>query len=270
MNPTIIATTLIATCRPTWRLALVCLLTLLAVGCGKDTRGLQSGAEELFTRGTKSMNSGNFRNAIGYYEGLEARFPFSNQAKQAEINLIYCYYKNGEPDSAIDAATQFERENPTHPRVDYALYVRGLANFSAQHKGYHRLFGIDLAKRPPVLARESFAAFSRLLQRYPDSMYAHDARQRLIFLRNRLAKHENYVADYYFRRGAYVAALNRAKSTMKDYDGAPAVADSLYIIVGAYEKLGMQDLAAESRRALAENYPDASNPKIVKKRFFFF
>ncbi|MDP7660555.1 MAG: outer membrane protein assembly factor BamD [Gammaproteobacteria bacterium] len=270
MNPTIIVSTPIATRRPSWRLALVCLLTLVAVGCAKDTRELQSGAEELFTRGTKAMNSKNFRNAISYYEGLEARFPFSNQAKQAQLNLIYCYYKNGEPDSAIDAATQFERENPTHPRVDYALYIRGLANFSTQHKGYHRLFGIDLAKRPPVLARESFATFSRLLQRYPDSIYTHDARQRLIFLRNRLAKHENYVADYYFRRGSYVAALNRAKSTLENYDGAPAVADSLYMIIGAYEKLGMQDLAAESRRTLAENYPDARKPEVVKKRFFFF
>jgi len=256
--------------RPAWRLVLACLLALLAVGCGKGSRDIQSGADELFSRGTKSMNSGNFRNAIGYYEGLEARYPFSNQAKQAQLNLIYCYYKNGNPDATIDAATQFERENPTHARVDYALYMRGLANFSAQHKSFHRLFGIDLAKRPPVHARESFSAFSRLLQRYPDSIYAADARQRLIFLRNRLAKHENYVADYYYKRGAYVAALNRAKFTMEIYDGAPAVADSLYIIVGAYEKLGMQDLASESRRVLLENYPDAAKPKTVKKRFFFF
>jgi len=282
---------LIASHRSIWRLALVCLLVLLAVGCGKNNRDLQSGAEELFERGSKSMYSGNFRNAIRYYEGLEARYPFSNQAKQAQINLIYCYFKNGDPDSTADAATQFERENPTHPRVDYALYMRGLANFSPQHKSYHRLFGVDLAKRPPVRARESFSAFSRLLQRYPESIYAEDARQRLIFLllqrypesiyaedarqrliflRNRLAKHENYVADYYFKRGAFVAALNRATFTMETYDGAPAVADSLFIIVGSYEKLGMQDLATETRRVLVENYPDAAKPKTVKKRFFFF
>ncbi len=249
---------------------LVCLIALLAAGCGKDTRDVQSGAEELFARGTKSMNSSNFRNAISYYEGLEARYPFSNQAKQAQMNLIYCYYKNGDSESAIDAAMQFERENPTHPRVDYALYMRGLANFSPQHKSYHRWFGIDLAKRPPVQARESFSAFSRLMQRYPNSIYATDARKRLLFLRNRLAKHENHVADYYFRRGAYVAALNRAKYTLETYDGAPAVADSLYIIVGAYEKLGMQDLATETRKVLIDNYPEAAKPKTVKKRFFFF
>lgn len=231
---------------------------------------MRSGSEELFERGTKSMQSNNFRNAIGYYEALEARYPFSNQARQAQLNLIYCYLRNGDSEAAIDAATQFERENPTHPRVDYALYMRGLANFSAQHKGYHRLFRINLAKRPPVQARESFSAFARLLQRYPDSRYANDARQRMIFLRNRLAEHENFVADYYFERGAYVAALNRARFTMETYDGAPAVADSLYIMVGAYEKLGMQDLAAATRRVLTENYPDAVKPKTVKKRFLFF
>jgi len=251
-------------------MVLACLLALLAVSCGKDTRDLQSGAEELFARGSKSMNSGNFTNAIGYYEGLEARYPFSNQAKQAQLNLIFCYFQNGDVDLTIDAATQFERENPTHARVDYALYMRGLANFSGQHKAFHRLFGLDLAKRPPVRARESFSAFSRLIQRYPDSIYASDAEQRLIFLRNRLARHENHVAEYYFKRGAYVAALNRAKFTLETYDGAPAVADSLYIIVGAYEKLGMQDLAAETRRVLAKNYPEAAKPKTVKKRFFFF
>jgi len=194
----------------------------------------------------------------------------ATRPNRPQLNLIYCYYRNGDSESTIDAATQFERENPTHARVDYALYMRGLANFSPQHSLFHRLFGLDLAKRPPVNARESFSSFSRLLQRYPDSIYAIDARQRLIFLRNRLAKHENYVADYYFRRGAYVAALNRAKYTLDTYDGAPAVADSLYIMVGAYEKLGMQDLATETRQVLIDNYPDAAKPKTVKKRFFFF
>jgi outer membrane protein assembly factor BamD len=270
LNSDIIIPAPIAMLQPAWRLAVVCLLMLLVSGCGRGSRDLQSGSEELFALATKSMNSGNFRNAIGYLEGLEARYPFSNQAKQAQLNLIYSYYKNGDPDSTIDAATQFERENPTHPRVDYALYMRGLANFSAQHKSYHRLFGVDLAKRPPVRARESFSAFSRLMQRYPDSFYASDAQMRMVFLRNRLAKHENYVADYYFRRGAYVAALTRAKHTMENYDGAPAVADSLFIIVGAYEKLGMQDLATETRNVLVQNYPDAAKPKTVKKRFFFF
>jgi outer membrane protein assembly factor BamD len=246
------------------------LLTALLSGCGNKNRDAFSGADELFERGTKSMNGGNHANAIGYYEALEARYPFSNQAKQAQLNLVFCYYKNGEPDAAIDAAVQFERENPTHPRVDYALYMRGLAQFSPEHGAFHRLMRLDLAKRPPVAARESFSAFSRLVQRYPESRYAADSRQRMIFLRDRLARHENFVAQYYYERGAFVAALNRAKYTVENFDGAPAVADSLFIMVGSYEKLGMQDLATDTRRVLIENYPDAAKPKVVKKRFLFF
>ena len=258
--------------RPAARLGLWLLVmsALLLSGCGRNNRDIQSGVDELYERGNKSMSNGNFRNAIQYYEGLEARYPFSNQARQAQLNLIYTYYRNGDSELAIDAAEQFERENPTHPRVDYALYMRGLANFAPQHRWYHKMFRVDLAKRPPVNARESFSAFSRLLQKYPDSIYAEDARQRMIFLRNRLAEHENYVADYYFRRGAYVAAMTRARYTMLAYDGAPAVADAMFIIARSYEKLGMQDLAADTWRTLDYNYPDARQPATTRKRFIFF
>ena len=246
-------------------------LTVAVSGCGgKKRRDMQSGAEELFERGTKSMGSGNFRNAVGYFENLEARYPFSNQAKQAQLNLIYCYYRNGEPEAATDASIQFERENPTHPRVDYALYMRGLANFKGEKSTTQRLLRLDLAKRPPVQARESFSAFSRLIQRYPNSIYAPDARQRMIFLRNRLAEHENYVANYYFKRGAYVAALNRAKYSMETFDGAPAIAESLVIMVLSYEKLGMSDLASDTRKVLELNYPETKVPKIRKNRRFTF
>lgn len=245
-------------------------LALALAGCGKGDRDARSGADELFERGVKSMNSGNFTNAVGYFEALEARYPFSNQAKQAQLNLIYSYYRNGERELAVDAAIQFERENPTHPRVDYALYMRGLANFAPEHNVFHRIFSVELWKRPPVYARESFSAFSRLVQRYPQSRYAPDAHQRMVFLRNRLAQHENYVAEYYFKRGAFAAAANRAKFVVESYEGAPAVADSLFIIVRAYERLGMQDLAADARRVLEENYPDAAQPKATKKRFLFF
>jgi outer membrane protein assembly factor BamD len=254
----------------------VILITLITIffggltGCGKNDRDLRSGAEELFERGNKAMKGGNYRNSIAYFEALEARYPFSNQAKQAQLNLIYSYYRNGEPEAAIDAAIQFERENPTHPRVDYALYMQGIANFSGQHTRMHRLFRFDLSKRPPVKALESFSAFSRLVQRYPDSRYAADARQRMVFLRNRLAEHQNHVANYYLRRGAYAAALNRAKFSMETFDGAPAVSDSLFIMISAYEQLGMKDLAESMKRVLAENYPDAEPPPEVKKKWFYF
>jgi outer membrane protein assembly factor BamD len=240
-----------------WLIAAVTML--LVFGCaGDNDRDLKSDAEQLYERARNSLDGGNYRNAITYYEALEARFPFSNQAKQAQLDLIYAYYKNGEAASAIDAATQFERENPTHPRVDYALYMRGLAQFHGQHNAFDRLLRLDRSKRPPTEARESFSAFAQLLQRYPDSRYAADARQRMVFLRNRLADHENHVARYYVERGAWLAALNRAKFALESYDGAPAVADSLQIMVECYEALGMPDLAEGTRLVLAQSYPETA------------
>lgn len=238
-------------------LTLLLLLTAtLLTGCSaKDERDERSGADVLYERAHKSMDSGNYANAVRYFEGLEARFPFSNQTKQAQLDLIYCYYRDGQTEAVIDAASQFERENPTHPRVDYALYMRGLANFSGQHSWYHRLFRIDLTRRPPKDAQEAFSVFAQLVQRFPDSAYAADARQRMVFLRNRLAAYENHVAGYYLKRGAWMAALNRARFVLEEYEGAPVVPESLRIMVEAYDQLGMRDLADDTRRVLADNYP---------------
>lgn len=255
-------------------LIIVALSAALALGgCGsRDQRDTRSGAEELFRLAQRSLGNGNFRNAIAYYEALEARYPFSNQSKQAQLDLIYCYYKNNATESAVEASIQFERENPTHPRVDYALYMRGLAQFRGERNFFHKVFSVDLAKRPPVRARESFSAFAQLLQRYPDSQYAADARQRMVFLRNRLAEHENRVAGFYMERGAYAAALNRAQYVVETYDGAPAVAEALDVMVEAYERLGLGDLAADTRRVLETNYPerldDTGEPE--RKRFWLF
>jgi outer membrane protein assembly factor BamD len=237
-------------------------LVLTACSSNSEREAKKSSAEQLFEQARHSMASGNYRYAIEYYENLGARFPFSNQTRQAQLDLIYCYYKNGERESAIDAATQFERENPTHPRVDYALYMRGLASFRGQRGYFHRLLRIDLTRRPPEGARESFSAFAQLLQRYPNSAYAADARQRMIFLRNHLAVHENHVARYYLDRGAYLAAINRAKFTVQSYDGSPAVAESMRIMIDSYRALGMNDLADSTRTVLAANFPEAAIEQI--------
>lgn len=243
--------------KPVLASLLLACLSLSLGGCffGKGDKELQSGADQLYEYGMRSLNNGNYSNAIQYFEALEARYPFSNKAKQAQLDLLYAYYRNGDRDQVIDASVQFERENPTHPRVDYALYMRGLAQFSSQHNRLHKLLRVDLAKRPPVEARESFAAFGQLVKRYPDSIYAPDARQRMIFLRNRLAAHEIYVADYYMRRGAWAAALNRARYVVETYDGSPSVAQALDLMAQAYGKLGMQDLSVATREVLEQNYP---------------
>lgn len=253
---------------------MVTLACVLAVGgCSRGQRDVRSGADQLYELAQRSLDNGNYRNAIAYYEALEARYPFSNQAKQAQIDLIYCYYRNNAIESAVEASIQFERENPTHPRVDYALYMRGLAQFRGEKNFFHKLFNVDLAKRPPVRARESFSAFSQLLQRYPNSRYAADARQRMIFLRNRLAEHENRVADFYMERGAFAAALKRSQYVVETYDGAPAVAEALDTMVEAYERLGLADLAADTRRVLESNYPerlDDGGEPAPRKRFWLF
>ncbi|MEZ5562274.1 MAG: outer membrane protein assembly factor BamD [Gammaproteobacteria bacterium] len=224
----------------------------------------KSGVDKLYEQAHKSMDSGNFKNAIQYYEALEARFPFANQSKQAQLDLIYCYYNDRQIEATIDAATTFERENPTHPRVDYALYMRGLAHFSGQSSWYHRWFNADLSKRPPKDMQESFAAFAQLIQRFPNSAYSADARQRMVFLRNRLADYELHVARYYMSRGAWLAAANRARFIIEQYDGAPAVAESLKIMLDAYRELGMRDQVEDIRQVLAANYPDTLR-QVVKE-----
>jgi len=232
-------------------------LLLGLAGCGNKSKELIGNADKLYEAAQKAANNGNYRDAITYYEQLEARFPFSNPARQGQLDLMYAYYKNREPESAIDQADQFIRENPAHPRVDYAYYIKGLVQFERNPNFLERWFNADLSERPPIDARKSFQAFQTLLQRFPNSEYAPDARQRMIFLRNRLANYEVYVANYYLKRGAYVGAINRAKYTIENYDGAPQIRRALEIMAASYTKLGMQDLAAESEKVLKENFAGA-------------
>jgi outer membrane protein assembly factor BamD len=171
------------------------------------------------------------------------------------LDLIYAYYKNREIEPAADAADTFIRENPTNLRVDYAYYMKGVIYFERQPNFMERWFHADLSKRPPTNARKSFEAFNTLLTKYPHSPYSDDARQRMIFLRNRLADFEYHVAEYYMRRGAYVGAINRARYCVENFDGAPAVQSSLQVLIDAYRKLGMLDLADNVEKVYVANYP---------------
>jgi outer membrane protein assembly factor BamD len=240
-------------------------LTLLVAGCRSHRiDDAKSGPETIYARAQKSMKNSSYGEAIKQLEALQSRFPFSEPARQAQLDLIYAYYKNREVDPAIDAAETFIRENPTNPRIDYAYYMKGLIYFERQANFLERWFNVDLSRRPPINAKKSFEAFDDLVKKYPHSQYAGDARQRMIFLRNRLADFELYVARYYMRRGAYVGALNRAKFCIENYDGAPAVQGSMQILVEAYRHLGMLDLAANAERVYADNYP--GNMKDIKEK----
>ncbi len=245
-----------ATARAAVRILAVVVLAVSVVACGTDGPSSPEGTvEQVYERGQRSMANSNYRQAIAIFEYIQSRFPFTEYGKQAQLDLIYCFYKSGRAEQAIDAADQFMRENPTHPRVDYALYLQGLTWFDEDPGPIDRVFGVDRSDRPPTDTRRSFAAFKRLVERYPTSVYAADATQRMIYLKNRLAAYENHVASYYIRRGAWVAALNRAKAALEEYNGTPANRESLEIMARAYDELGMNDLAADTRRVLRENFP---------------
>ena len=255
-----------STHRPTRRLfAAVAVSALGLSGChsfgwGDKDKAFKGSPEQIYSDARKSMRGGNYQGAIQQYENLEARFPFSEQAKQGQLDLLYSYYKNHALESAIDQADQFIRENPAHPRVDDAWYIKGLVYFESGANWLERLFRADISKRPPQEAQKSLQSFQTLLQQYPKSPYGPDARQRIVYLRNRLADYELSVARYYMKRGAYVGAAARARGIIEQYDGAPAVDEALQITAEAYRRMGIKDLAAATDQIREANRrPDAAN-----------
>jgi len=243
----------------TRRLPVVALAAALLAACGGNPeRGLdpEADAQATYERAQKSLRSGNYPKAIELLEGLTGRFPFSDYTRQAQIDLIYLYYKSNEPESAIDAADQFMRENPAHARVDYALYIKGLLHFERHRGPLERLLRVDLAKRPSDELKSALADFAQLVQRFPESPYAADAERRMVYLRNRLAEHENYVAEYYLERGAWVAAAQRAQYTLATYEGAPATRKSLEILIASYRALELDELADDAERVLEASFSD--------------
>jgi outer membrane protein assembly factor BamD len=237
--------------------ALCCVLLAISVsGCAAHREKLAKKAtpESLYKKAHHELETYSLNAAIKTYESLTARFPFTDEARQARLDIIYAYYRAGEGESAIDAAETFIRENPTHPRVDYAWYVKGLVDFERQPNAIERLFRADLSKRPPSNARKAFAAFKTVVEQYPRSEYAHDSLQRMVYLRNRLASYEVHVARYYYKRGAYLAAAQRAKGAIEQYDGAPAIRDALGILIACYDKMNLAVLATQARQVYEVNY----------------
>ncbi len=243
--------------QPTRNLCVIVSLLVLAflAGCaGNKEFDLAKSIEDAYIDAQEAVEAGNYRKAIGIFEALQARFPFSEFATQIQLELTYSYYMDNRVEQAIDAADTFIRENPTHERIDYALYIKGLAHFEKQQGLLERLFRKDIDKRPPRDGELAFSLFARLVERYPASPYAGDAQQRMVYLKNRLAAYENVVARFYLEREAYVAALNRAKTALEQYHGADSGAESLQIMIEAYEGLGMTELADDARRVLQKNF----------------
>jgi len=242
------------------RTAALLALTLLAGACSwlPEPRDETAGwsASRLYSAARAAMDEGDYETAIHRYETLEARYPFGRYAQQAQLEVAYAYYKYGEPESAIAAADRFIKLHPRHPHVDYAWYLKGLVNFTRGSGFFDRFFPKDPARLDQSALRQAYLDFAELVRRFPASRYAADARQRMIYLRNVMAEHEVAVAEFYMRRRAFVAAVNRARQVVERYDGAPAMAEALAILVRAYRALYLPELAADAERVLRLNFPD--------------
>lgn len=214
-------------------------------------------ADRLYNEARTELKAGAWSKARELYEKLEARYPFGRYAQQAQMEIAYCYYKEGETADAISTTDRFLKLNPTSPNADYVFYLRGLVNFIEPPALVGPLIGYRVSERDPKSLLDSFEAFKELVTRFPNSRYAPDAALRLSFLRDALADHEVRVADYYYRRGAYLAAINRAEGAVRQYQGAPSLEHALGLIVRSYTRLGMPDLRQSAERVLRENYPNS-------------
>ena len=221
-----------------------------------ETKGWS--AAKLYSEAKSSLNSRSYEDAIKYYQKLEARYPYGRFAQQAQIEVAYAHYKQQEPALAIAAADRFIKMHPNHPNVDYVYYLKGLATFNEDLGILGYVGNQDMTERDPKSAVESFDAFKELVARYPDSKYAPDAVERMRYLVNALAAHEVHVARYYLKRGAYVAAANRAQYALKTYPQAPANEEGLVILVKAYDALGMKDLRDDAERVMLKNFPKSA------------
>jgi outer membrane protein assembly factor BamD len=250
--------------------SLAAIFGALLAACGllpeaaDETKGWS--AQKLYAEAKSELNDRNYERAIKLYEKLEARYPYGRYAQQAQLEIAYAYYKDGEPAQALAAVERFIKLYPNHPSVDYAYYLRGLINFNDDLGWFGYISGQDLTERDPKAAREAFDAFKELVARFPESKYTPDAIARMNYLVNALAAHEIHVARYYFRRGAYVAAANRAREALKTYPQAPANEEGLVILVKSYDALGMKDLRDDAERVLRRNFPDSKYLKQDPRR----
>ena len=240
---------------------IVALLSLLGAGCGmfgeskNPDETADMSASQLYAAARDAMSDGSYDKAIKFFEKLESRYPYGRYAQQAQLEVAYAYYKQGEIASAVSACDRFIRLHPNHPNVDYAYYLKGLANFNDDIGLIGKLAEQDQTERDPKAARESFLAFKELVGKFPESKYTPDATVRMAYLVNALASHEVHVAKYYLKRGAYVAAINRAQETLRTYPDAPAGEEALFVLVKAYDATGLTDLRDDSERVMRKNFP---------------
>ena len=249
--------------KKTMRIASVILLTVLVSACsGKKKTDVeedlaQQQVEDLYSKGKEALDKGNYSFAINYYRALEANFPYGEFTEQAKLDMLFAFDKTGQIEQAVEAADNFIKLYPTHKNVDYAYYMKGVASFEKQTGKIDEFIkGGAKSIRDPKPYRDSEAAFKELIKRYPNSKYSADAQQRLVFIRNSLAKRELGIAKFYFDNETYVAAVNRCKNIVYKYETSPSVEGALELMEKAYLKMGLNELATSTREVLRVNFPE--------------
>ena len=245
-------------------LALIALILLSGcAGFGKETDETANwSAQQLYREAKDNLDSVNYEKAVKLYEKLQARFPFGRFAQQAELEIAYAYYKQNDVEATVAATDRFIKLHPENSAVDYAFYLKGLVHFNQDIGIIGRIADQDQAERDPKAARDSFDAFKELSTRFPNSKYAPDAIDRMKYLVNLLAAHEVRVANFYYRRTAFVAATGRARYALQTYPQAPATEEALFILVKSYDALGMAELRDDADRVLRKNFPDSDYLRI--------
>ncbi|ELX2242349.1 outer membrane protein assembly factor BamD [Yersinia enterocolitica] len=229
-------------------------LSLVLTGCSSNKDVVPDNPpSELYATAQQKLQDGNFKGAITQLEALDNRYPFGPYSQQIQLDLIYAYYKSADLPLAQASIDRFMRLNPTHPNIDYVLYMRGLTDMALDDSALQGFFGIDRSDRDPQHAKAAFRDFNQLIQSYPNSQYATDAQKRLMFLKDRLAKHELAVAQYYTKRGAYVAVVNRVEQMLRDYPDTQATRDALPLMENAYKQLQLNAQADKVAKIIAAN-----------------
>jgi len=245
-------------------LLLITMLLVLQSCASVDSTELPENitAAEIYKDAKKHLNDSNYQDAIKLYEQIESRFPYGKYAQRAQLEMAYAYYKDNEPETAILSADRFIKLHPNHPNVDYAYYLKGLAAFDVNSSFFSNLFNQDAAERDPKAARQAFTYFAELVKRFPKSQYRKDSIKRMTLLRDNLARYEVFVAQYYMKRNAHLAAVNRAKYVLQHYPKTKSVPEALAIMVEGYRKLGLKDLERDAMRVLQLNHPN--NPATLR------
>jgi outer membrane protein assembly factor BamD len=231
--------------------ALLCLSLLNACANRHTTVKDDRSPAQMYADAEKSVKSGDYSTAVDRLNALQTRYPFGTYAQRAQLELVYVHYQMQQWEDALADADRFIRDYPRHPQLDYVLYMKGLVSYERSLGFLERTrLRISNASMDIGYTQSSFESFATLLRRFPESKYAPEAHQRMVFLRNRLAEHDLHAVDYYYRRGAYLAAINRGQDIVNRFQGTPAAYDALRIMSKSYSKLGMRELATQIQQIL--------------------